>query len=288
MNTEYIEDGYIKLSRRVFSSKTFSSLNAIQKLITIYLILMANHQDNEWWDKYHKKFIIIKRGSFITSIEKIRKKMNDKLVTTKKIRTVIKLLNNMEFLIIGETDQEVRLKSPEKKGENGQGKRQGQYTHITILKYSLYQNGDSYKGKQKGKARARQGQGKGKARAINKNGKKGNNGKNGKKEYIETVFLTEFEYKKLIKELGEPLTKEMIKDLSLYIQSKGKKYKSHYATILAWHRKNVKEGKGDKILEEGNDIKEKKIVKKLTDKQIEANKQRISKLVKRFKNKILK
>ena len=64
-----------------------------------------------------------------------------------------------------------------------------------------------------------------------------------KKKYDDAVFLTDIEYQKLIEELGEPLTKEIIKDLSLYIQSKGKKYKSHYATILTWHRKDLKEGK---------------------------------------------
>jgi len=64
-----------------------------------------------------------------------------------------------------------------------------------------------------------------------------------KDKYLDAVFLTKEEYNKLVEELGEPLAKEMIKDLSLYIQSKGKKYKSHYATILTWHRKDLKEGK---------------------------------------------
>ena len=54
---EFIEDGYIKLSRRIFNSKTFSSLNDIQKLITIYLILMENHKDSEWWDNHQKEFM---------------------------------------------------------------------------------------------------------------------------------------------------------------------------------------------------------------------------------------
>jgi len=151
---EYIEDGYIKLSRRVFNSKTFSGLNAIQKLIAIYLILMANHKDNEWWDSYQKKFITIKRGSFITSIEHIRKKIKDRLVTTKKIRTCVKLLKNMQFLAI---------------------ERASRYSHMTIIKYDLYQSDKSYRAKQ----RAKQGQDKGKIRAINNNG---NNVKNGKNE----------------------------------------------------------------------------------------------------------
>jgi len=85
----------------------------------------------------------------------------------------------------------------------------------------------------------------------NHNHNKNNNKKEGvvggdkiiKKKYNDAVFLTDIEYNKLVEELGEPLAKEMIKDLSLYIQSKGKKYKSHYATILTWHRKDLKEGK---------------------------------------------
>ena len=154
---EYIPDGYIKISRRVFSSKTFLSLNAIQKLVTFYLILMANHQDNKWWDNHDKKFIDIKRGSFITSVEQIRKKINDKLVTPKKIRLILSTLEKMEFLATKTTNK---------------------YTLITILKYDLYQNGSNYKGKQKGELRASKGQGKGKVRATNKNDK---NVKNDKK-----------------------------------------------------------------------------------------------------------
>ena len=220
---EYIEDGYIKLSRKIFNSKTFSNLNGIQKLIAIYLILMANHKDNEWWDGYQKKFINIKRGSFITSIDGIKKKINDKLITTKKIRLILSTLTKMDFLAI----------------ETASG-----YSHITILKYDLYQAIDNYKGKQKGNDRARVGQGKGKGRATNKNDKNDKNDKK-KREREPAVFLTEEEYKKLVSELGESVTKEYMQDLSLYLQSTGKerKYKSHYATILAWHRKDEREGK---------------------------------------------
>jgi len=192
---EYIGDGYIKLSRKIFNSKTFSNLNAIQKLITIYIMLMANHKDNEWWDKYHKKFVIIKRGSFITSIEQIRIKINDRLVTTKKIRTVLELLKKMDFLAI----------------ETASG-----YSHITILKYNLYQDGENYKGKQKGKARARVGQGKGKGRATNKNGNNDNNEK--KKEKIYSAKNRTILYEQIINYLNteadknyEPTTPMTIK-----------------------------------------------------------------------------
>lgn len=64
--------------------------------------------------------------------------------------------------------------------------------------------------------------------------------KDEKKEYTEGVFLKPAEYEKLINEMGEIPTQEYIKDLSLYIQSKGRRYKSHYATILTWYRKDRK------------------------------------------------
>lgn len=55
---------------------------------------------------------------------------------------------------------------------------------------------------------------------------------------LKNVKLTEDEYKKLIDRLGENKTLEMIERLSLYMGSKGKQYKSHYATILNWTRKD--------------------------------------------------
>jgi len=86
---------------------------------------------------------------------------------------------------------------------------------------------------------------------INKNINKKEGDSKGEKEkrkYNDAVFLTDIEYKKLINELGESLTKEYIERLSLYIRSQGleKKYKSHYATILAWNRNDIKKGKTNK------------------------------------------
>lgn len=53
------------------------------------------------------------------------------------------------------------------------------------------------------------------------------------------VKLTRSEYEKLILSLGDSLTKDLITQLDLYVASKGKKYKSHYATILAWSRRKI-------------------------------------------------
>ena len=58
---------------------------------------------------------------------------------------------------------------------------------------------------------------------------------------FENVKITEDEFGKLNEKFGEKDTQEKIENLSQYLASKGKKYKSHYATILTWARKEEKE-----------------------------------------------
>lgn len=56
----------------------------------------------------------------------------------------------------------------------------------------------------------------------------------------QNVKLTEDEYNKLV----EKNYTGLIDELSIYIASKGDKYKSHYATILQWAKKREKETPG--------------------------------------------
>jgi len=56
------------------------------------------------------------------------------------------------------------------------------------------------------------------------------------------VLLTSEEYRKLEDKFNTSLP-EMIEALSLGIERKGYKYRSHYAAILSWHRKSEKESK---------------------------------------------
>jgi hypothetical protein len=49
------------------------------------------------------------------------------------------------------------------------------------------------------------------------------------------VLLTAAEHEKFVSRAGESETNELIDQLSRYIASHGKKYKSHYATLLNWH-----------------------------------------------------
>lgn len=55
--------------------------------------------------------------------------------------------------------------------------------------------------------------------------------------FFSNVLLTDDEMQKLAAEI--PNYEEYIEKLSHYIESNGKKYKSHYATILMWHRKDL-------------------------------------------------
>ena len=59
----------------------------------------------------------------------------------------------------------------------------------------------------------------------------------------QNVLLTDDEIQKLKEQFPDYLTK--IDDLSFYLASTGKTYKSHYMTILSWARK---EGKGSKVV----------------------------------------
>lgn len=68
-----------------------------------------------------------------------------------------------------------------------------------------------------------------------------------KKTYMEFVFLLEEEHLKLVSAFGKQKTDEFITRLNNYIGSTGKKYKSHYHTILNWHNKDKQQDKGVRL-----------------------------------------
>lgn len=72
-----------------------------------------------------------------------------------------------------------------------------------------------------------------KAEDNNKDNIKSNN----KKKYMESVFLTEAEHTLLLELYGQNTVSRQIEALNNYIMSKGKKYRSHYHTILAWAKR---------------------------------------------------
>lgn len=73
--------------------------------------------------------------------------------------------------------------------------------------------------------------------------------KDSKEKYgeFQNVALTPDEKEELLQRIGEPEFNKYVEDLDLYIAQKGKKYKSHYATILNWYRRDH-EGKHEEAL----------------------------------------
>ena len=67
--------------------------------------------------------------------------------------------------------------------------------------------------------------------------------KENKYEVIKGVYLTAEETKKLMDQFGEQGFNERLNALSLHILSTGKKYDSHYYTILNWERRNNERNK---------------------------------------------
>ncbi len=61
-----------------------------------------------------------------------------------------------------------------------------------------------------------------------------------KDKYKDYVFLTSEEFKKLREKTGAEQLESLIDDLNNYIGSTGRKYKSHYHTLLNWAKSNYK------------------------------------------------
>ncbi|WP_164670937.1 DnaD domain-containing protein [Virgibacillus doumboii] len=150
--------GWIKLHRSIMESGTFRKLNAIQQLITIYIILNANHEDGVWYDKYKDVEVPIKRGQLITSRNKIANDWfsGEKDITERKVRTTLNRLEKYGFLT--------------KQTTNG-------YTLLTICNYSIYQAKDNESDQANDQAVTRHRPGSDQALTTNKNDKNEKNDK---------------------------------------------------------------------------------------------------------------
>jgi hypothetical protein len=116
--------GWVKLHRAIMKSETFSKLTATQRLITIYIILNANHEDGIWFDKYKNIEVPVKRGQLIVSRSKITNDWfkGDKEITEQKVRTTLKKLEKLSFLTSTSTSN---------------------YTLLEVLNYNVYQANQS-------------------------------------------------------------------------------------------------------------------------------------------------
>jgi hypothetical protein len=101
-------DGWIKLHRKFINWEWFDNNNMVK--LFIYLLLNCNHQDNNWHG------INIKRGQFLTSIDKLSKNLK---LTNQQTRTLIGKLK-----MSGELTSETT----------------NQFTILTLVNYNTYQD----------------------------------------------------------------------------------------------------------------------------------------------------
>ena len=111
-------DGWIKLYRKLLDDAIWKTSTPEQCKILVTLLLMANHEENEWMWK-GKKFKV-KPGQFVTSLESI-KEICGKGITIKNIRTALDKFQKCGFLA-NESAKTGRL--------------------ITIVKWEVYQSND--------------------------------------------------------------------------------------------------------------------------------------------------
>jgi hypothetical protein len=194
--------GFIKLHRKFLNWEWYSDLNT--KSLFLHCILRANHTDTKW------RGINIKKGSFITSLPKLHQQTG---LSIQNIRTSINKLKSTGELT-DKTSNKNRI--------------------ITITNWNLYQNTN----RQTNRQLTDNQQTTNRQLTADKNNKNENNDKNDKKSIkakfgeFKNVKLTKIEFEKLIQIYhGNHDLLKAIEILDSYIETKGKKYKSHYAVL---------------------------------------------------------
>ncbi|HDY87684.1 MAG TPA: hypothetical protein ENH82_06135 [bacterium] len=210
-----IMQGWIKLHRKLIKWEWYHDSNMVH--LFIHLLLNANHKDSHWQGN------LVKRGQMITG----RKQLSaDTGLSEQTIRTCLKRLKSTNELTIKPTNR---------------------FSLITIVNFNTYNNSDMIQTEPINQPANQQLTSNQPATnqqlTTNKNVKKEKNGKNEKKKdkYMDFVFLSKDEHKKLLERFGSvSILKEKITALNDYLGSTGKKYASHYHTILTWARKDDK------------------------------------------------
>jgi hypothetical protein len=146
--------GWIKLHRALLDKTIWQNSTPEQKTILITLLLMANHEPNQW--EWKGKKYIVKSGEFITSLEKIVAKCG-KGITTQNVRSALKRFEKLQFLT-NESTKQNRL--------------------IKIENWSLYQDEENQPNKATNKEVTNDQQRPNKEVTTNKNDKNDKNDKN--------------------------------------------------------------------------------------------------------------
>lgn len=223
MQEGQIHGGYILLARKLFDSWLMDKPPLWMKL-WVWMIGQAN------WKDRNK----LKRGQFVTTAETMREAMSYHIgaricrPSEKEIRRAYEGLTKGGMV--------VRTKST-----------RGMV--ITVCNYDYYQTFENYEGQREGQdEKSTKGIGGAYDTEVNRSKGSKEEDNRDKKAFGEAkkVRLSDEEYWKLIDKFGNGITEELIQRLDSYIASKGKRYKSHYHTILNWQRRDEQDAKKKK------------------------------------------
>ena len=204
-NMGTIEGGYVIQARKTDNSEIAHKPPHFREIFN-WLYRQANHQENDKLD--------IKRGQCFRSIKDVQEGLSWYIGYRKQIYSKANCEKALKYL--RKAAMIVTTKST-----------RGML--ITICNYDFYQDPKNYESNKKSTTKATRSQQE--VPTINKNDK---NEKNNKILFGEFVFLTEEEHKKLIDKYESEFVEACVERLDNYLGSTGKKYKSHYRTILSW------------------------------------------------------
>ncbi len=203
--------GWIKLHRKILDNPVVMK-SPEHFMVWAYLLLEATHED--YPTLWGKDKVVLKPGQVIKGRLQIAR---DLRINESKVK---RILNDLK------SDQQI----------DQQAKHYGSL--ITILNWHTYQNCDQQIDQQVTNERPTSDQ-----RVTSKQEQKNKRTKEdiniGVYGEFQNVRLTDDEYKKLVDRFPMDY-QDRVENLSQYLAKTGKRYKSHYATILSWDRKNTR------------------------------------------------
>ncbi len=203
-------DGYIKLHRKMTEWEWYSDSNT--KTVFLHLLLEANFKPTKY------RGVELEAGQLVVTQEALAMKLG---LSRQNVRTAVEHLKSTK-----------EITTRKEKG----------ITVTTIENWAMYQGGEGIEKSESTKELTID-QPTTNQRLTKQQKKKEKNVKNNNIYIMPAlgefgnVYLTEEELEKL-KERFPYDWQVRIERLSEYVASKGKRYKSHYATILSWARKD--------------------------------------------------
>ena len=219
-----MKQGWVPIKRQIQEHWLWKDKPFSQGQAWIDLIMLANYEDKKM--PYKGEIITCERGTVNLSISYLANRWG---WSRDKTRRFLKLLESDGMVTVNATTHR---------------------TTITLENYSIYNDAPTTKRQQADSKPTASRQQADTTNNINNNNNinnKKNSLPNGKEKEkhgeFKNVLLSEEELEKL-KERFPYDWQDKIEHLSQYMKSKGKRYKSHYATILDWARRDAKKSDG--------------------------------------------